>query len=76
MPKFLTIDKAVTPIASPLTLTGIRKYVGMNFTFVDLRSGDILIVSDNASEPNPFATSLLGQPVCGPAILCSPSDIA
>ncbi len=69
-------------IATPLTLTQMQLKVGGFIKFVDLSSGDIMVINESATEfpglHNPTASQLAGSagPIFGDAIICSPSEIA
>lgn len=79
---YLPLDAPVkNNIPTPLTLTALQTYVGGFVKFIELNSGDILVVNDKATEfasinhhANSFARS--AGPIYGHAVLCSPSEIA
>ena len=63
-----------------LTLTQLQLFVGGFVHFVDLLNGDMLVVNEASRDRigihNPTASSLLGKPVFGDVVLCSPEEIA
>jgi len=69
-------------IATPLTLTALQIAVGGFIHFVELSSGDLMVVNEASRDGlgfhNPTASSLAGKagPIYGDVILCSPSEIA
>lgn len=63
---------------APLTLTAMQIAVGGFIEFIELLSGDTLIVNA-ASELAPLNTKaslLIGRAVNGDVILCDPEEIA
>ncbi len=76
MPKLIPLTDPIQPVESPLTLTALKRYVGGSVELVELLSGDIMVVNESADQPNKSASSLAGRPIFGPAVLCSPSEIA
>lgn len=67
-------------IKTPLTLTQLQGYVEGFIRFIDLPSGDLLVVNEAAqltSVVNTNATSIAGRlgPIYGNAVLCSPAEI-
>lgn len=67
-------------VTTPLTLTQLQIFVGGFITFVDLLNGDILIINEASRDRigihNQTASTLLGKPVFGDVVLCSPEEIA
>ena len=65
-------------IETPLTLTLFRAYVGDKIEFIELLSGDILIVNPEGQQLNSNANGFIGSqgPVMGDAVLCTPEEIA
>lgn len=71
----------VDSIPLPLTLTCLQLLVGGFIRFIELPTGDVLVVNESAAEfaaINPSASSLAGPagPIYGDAVLCSPTEIA
>jgi len=65
-------------IHTPLTLTALQTYVEGFIKFVELQSGDVMIVNEAgpAFAPiNQAASKIAGQIIHGHVILCSPSEI-
>lgn len=66
-------------VDKPLTLTQLQLFVGGFIHFVTLLNGDILVLNeasrDRVGIHNPTASALLGKPVFGDAVLCSPEEI-
>jgi hypothetical protein len=64
----------------PLTLTQLQLFVGGFVKFVDLMTGDVMVINeaslDNLGPHNPTASSLAGRPIFGDVVLCTPSEIA
>jgi hypothetical protein len=67
-------------VETPLTLTQLQLFVGGFVSFIDLLNGDMLVINeasrDHIGIHNPTASSILGKPVFGDVVLCSPSEIA
>lgn len=69
-------------IPTPLTLTAMQILVGGFIKFVELTSGDWMVVNEASFEGtmflNPTASQLAGHagPIYGDAILCDPKEIA
>jgi hypothetical protein len=69
----------VRDVATPLTLTDLQIYVGGFILFIELSSGDLLIVNESAEHFTPMnktATTIAGQPVYGDVVLCESGEIA
>lgn len=68
----------MTQLAVPLTLTKLQTLVGGFIEFVELLSGDVLVVNEarELAPFNPKASLLLGLPVNGDVVLCDPEEIA
>lgn len=65
-------------LETPLTLTAMQIAVGGLIKFIELLSGDTLVVNE-ASDLAPLnakASLLIGRPVNGDVILCDPDEIA
>lgn len=62
----------------PLTLTALQIYVGGFIQFIELPSGDVLVVNEvqELAPLNTTATLLTRLPVTGDVILCEPEEIA
>ena len=69
---------AIQPV--PLTLTTLQVHVGGFIAFVDLPSGDMLVINeasvDQLAPLNVTASSLAGQSIYGDVVLCTPGEIA
>ncbi len=67
-------------ITTPLTLTQLQTLIGGFIAFVDLTNGDMLVINEASRDRmgfhNQTASTLLGKPVFGDVVLCSPSEIA
>jgi hypothetical protein len=67
-------------IPTPLTLTQLQLRAGGFIAFVTLLNGDLMVVNEASKDRigiyNPTASSILGKPVFGDAVLCPPSEIA
>ncbi len=67
-------------VKNPLTLTQLQIWVGGFIHFVNLLNGDMLVLNeaslDHIGIHNPTASTLLGKPVWGDVVLCSPEEIA
>ena len=80
MARLLPYDGDVRNVPAPLTLTKLQEYVEGYIRFIELTSGDILVVNEAASEfglVNHHANQFAGKhgPIYGNAVLCSPSEI-
>jgi len=68
-------------IKTPLTLTALQLFVGGLIRFVELSSGDVMVVNeaylDGLAFYNPAASQLAGKagPIYGDAVLCESSEI-
>jgi hypothetical protein len=68
-------------IAGPLTLTKLQTLVKGFIKFIDMPTGDVLVVNESAPEflaENYAASAIAGKahPVYGDVVLCDPSEIA
>lgn len=66
-------------IETPLTLTQLQILVGGFIHFIELTSGDLLVVNEAAPELAPInltASTFAGRDIYGDVVLCSPKDIA
>ena len=67
-------------VKTPLTLTQLQIFVGGFVAFIDVLTGDIMVINEASRDRigihNPTASSLLGKPVFGDVVLCSPEEIA
>lgn len=81
MASFIPVDGPIkSKINTPLSLSALQNYVGGFIRFVELNSGDYMVVNEASTEFSPkneSATSLAGRagPIYGPAVLCEPSEI-
>jgi len=70
-------EGARKPIKGPFTLTALKNFVGGPIEFIDLSYGDVLVINSTGLGPiNAVSCSLVRRLVHGPAVLCSPEDIA
>jgi hypothetical protein len=77
MASFIPMDGPIEHgITTPLTLTAMQKLVCGFIEFVELKSGDLMVVNESASQVNSLASTLAGREIRGAAILCEPQDIA
>jgi hypothetical protein len=65
----------------PLTLTQLQTFVGGFIRFVELPTGDVIVINEaslDGADYNPTASSIAGKagPIYGDVIHCSPSEIA
>jgi hypothetical protein len=79
--RFYPIEGQIQRLDTPVTLTQLQRLVGTEIEIVDLRTDDVLIVQKDSWFKLPInttASSIAGlkPPVCGPAIILSPDDIA
>jgi hypothetical protein len=67
-------------IETPLTLTALQLCVGGFIRFIELPSGDILVVNeatlDGIGYENSSASKIAGRAVLGDVVICHPSEIA
>lgn len=69
-------------IPTPLTLTQLQTCVGGFIKFIELSTGDLLVVNeaslDGIAPFNSEASSLAGKagPIHGDVVFCSPTEIA
>lgn len=82
MADHITVNGSIiSGIKTPLTLTALQIFVGGFIRFVELASGDLMVVNESAADGlgfyNPTASQLAGKagPVYGDAILCTPDEI-
>jgi len=72
----------IDDVPTPLTLTALQLFVGGFVYFVELSTGDLMVVNEASRDQigfyNPTASPLAGKagPIYGDAILCSPAEIA
>ena len=81
MATFFPQEGPTQKVKSPLTLTKLQTLVNGFIKFIDMPTGDLLVVNESAPEfarMNIAATSLAGKvgPVYGDVILCRPDEIA
>lgn len=81
MAKFIPVDGQVQPLDAPLTLTVLSRMVGGEIEFIELRTGDMMVIQKDSWFRLPINHTAsvfagLKPPVCGSAILCSPDEIA
>lgn len=82
MAQHITVNGTIhQDIYTPLTLTALQIFVGGFIHFIELSSGDLMIVNEASRDGlgfhNPTASQLAGKagPIFGDAILCSPQEI-
>ena len=80
MASFIPTNGPAKEVKVPLTLTALQTYVGGFIKFIELPSGDLLVVNEagpSFAEINEQANGLAGRvgPIYGHAVLCSPSEI-
>lgn len=78
MATFMPHDGKAVQVTKPLTLGTLQAYVQGFIRFIDLTSGDILVVNENTPPHIPVntsATAIAGFEVRGDAVLCSPEEI-
>lgn len=80
MADHITVNGSVhRDIKTPLTLTAMQIFVGGFIHFLELPSGDLMVVNEASRGGNGYynkaASQIAGMPVHGDAILCSPEDI-
>ena len=66
-------------VDGPLTLTALQTRVKGFIQFVDLPSGDCLVINESQCSyvpVNDSATAMAGYPIRGDVILCTPEEIA
>jgi hypothetical protein len=78
----LTVNGSIiSGIKTPLTLTALQIFVGGFIRFVELSSGDLMVVNEASADGigfyNPTASQLAGNagPIYGDAVLCTPEEI-
>lgn len=84
MARLIRLRGGSRSIETPITLTAFQTLVGGFIEFVELESGDLMVVNEEInSRPsefshfsNPAATVIAGQPVLGDVVICNPSEIA
>ncbi len=80
MADYLPVSLPTRKVAVPLTLTALQTYVGGFVRFVELKSGDWLVINeaslDDMGFHNQTASTIAGMKIHGDAILCHPSEIA
>ncbi len=63
-------------LTTPLTLTYMQQMVMGFIDFVEIKSGDLMVVNEDAFQINSLATTLAGREIRGDVILCDPKEIA
>lgn len=66
-------------VLTPLTLTALQTFTGGFIKFVDLPSGDILVINESSSDFAPInntASSIAGRSIFGDVVRCVSSEIA
>lgn len=66
-------------VEGPLTLTALQTRVKGFISFVELTSGDYLVINESQCSyvpVNDAATAVAGYPVRGDVVLCTPEEIA
>ena len=81
MARLYPLEGPIQRLEGPFTLTQLQGFVGGDIELVDLRTDDVLVVQKDSWFKLPInmtASSIAGlkPPVCGPALICSPDDIA
>lgn len=78
MASFLPCDRNAEAANPPLTLTALQVFVGGFIKFVELSSGDLLVVNEvqTFAPLNQTASRLAGTPIYGHAVICLPEEIA
>jgi hypothetical protein len=84
MARLIRYNGKTEQVEVPLTLTAFQIHVGGSIEFIELESGDLLVVNeeinrraqDFAHFSNPAATVIAGLPVLGDVVICSPSEVA
>jgi hypothetical protein len=81
MASFIPSDDrpVVNGIPVPLTLAALQRYVGGFIRFIELASGDVMVVNEAGPEFAPLnkaATDIAHQPIHWHAVLCTPTEIA
>ncbi|MGH7192224.1 MAG: DUF3846 domain-containing protein [Candidatus Saccharimonadales bacterium] len=74
------IGKATGVMSLPLTLTAMQTLVGGFIRFVDLTSGDVMVINESSLDRlgfyNKTASNLAGQSIYGDVVVCEPTEIA
>ena len=80
MAKLIPLDGAIRILVSPLTLTALQGYVHGFVEFIELSSGDLIVVNEESLNGlgglNMSASALAGQLIYGHVVLCEPNEIA
>lgn len=80
MADYIPADRPIgRGIETPLTLTKLQTLVGGFIHFVELSSGDLMVVNEAAAQfapLNPTATIIARRETHGDVVVCSPKDIA
>ncbi len=80
MADYIPVNGAIRKdVKTPLTLTALQTFVGGFIRFVELSSGDLMVVNEASVDGlgflNPNASSLAGYPVYGSVVMCIPEEI-
>lgn len=79
MATFFPLNGSARQLPTPLTLTTLQTCVGGFIRFIDLPSGDIMVVNEaspDLAELNETASSLANRDVFGDVVLCEPEELA
>lgn len=81
MATFFPQEGPAKQIEAPLTLTKLQSLVKGFIQFIDMPTGDVLVVNESSvgyARINVTASLLAGKvgPVYGDVVLCDPSEIA
>lgn len=80
MAKHIPTNGPTKSVDGPLSLTKLQLLVGGFIRFIDLPSGDFLVVNEAAESVsiiNHSASAIAGRvgPIYGDAVLCTPQEI-
>jgi len=81
MAKHIPLNGPAILLVTPITLTMLQTCVGGFIKFIELPTGDYMVVNEASEQLAPFnssASSLAGKagPIYGDAVLCEPSELA
>lgn len=79
MANYIAQNSTTRQVPTPLTLTGLQNYVGGFVKFIDLPSGDLMVI--NEASPlfpalNEAASKIAGRTINGHVVVCAQEDIA
>jgi hypothetical protein len=70
----------IDPHHVPLSLTALQTLVGGFIRFVDLQSGDVMVINEASLDRlgfyNKTASTVAGQSIYGDVVVCEPQEIA